>query len=210
MLLLLFLAAQASSQSLDSPASELQAFTEVTIITDIVETDTGHVYHVRVLNPATTYMTLKVTMAFGDADLVVKTKVGTAVIMWTSSKVGEDRVHIAATEPVLQGDGKGMSREFEVIVMGHSRAQYTLYITIGSGTAMLASDVAITPKSVQAFTSLMQEFESSESQGLGTWGVSIVALGVVEVLVAVGLCVMYRRRTKAEAAHDGYLHLVTA
>ena len=210
MLLLLFLAAQASSQALDSPASELQAFTEVYTLADIVETGTAHVYVLSLIHPAITYMTLKVTMAWGDADLVVATRVGAQVASWTSRKVGDDRVHITVTDPQLQGDGKGMLRDFEVAVVGYSRAQYTLTITIGSGTAMLASDVAITPKSVKAFTSLMQEFESSESQGLGTWGVSIVALGAVEVLVAVGLCVMYRRRTKAEAAHDGYLHLVTA
>lgn len=210
MLLLLFLAAQASSQSLDSPASELQAFTEVyNVPADIVEAGTAHIYGLSLIHPAITYMTIKATMAWGDADLVVATKVGSKVVSWTSRNVGDDRVHIAVTDPKLYGDGKGMLRDFEVAVVGYTRAKYTLTITIGSGTAMLSSDVALTPKSVKAFTSLLEEFEVSESEGLGTVGVSLVALGVVEVLVGLGLCVMYRRKSKAEA-HDGYLHLVTA
>jgi hypothetical protein len=204
MLFLLLLSTSVSSQSLDTPAaSEIQAFTQDYPITGTVQAGTADIYGIQLLDPNISYMTVSVTTTYGDADLVVSTRVGTQVVSWTARNVGNDRVHIEATNSYLS-DGKGLVRDWEVAVVGYTTAQYRLNIRIGSGTAVLASDLVQTYHKVKAFSTLMAELETSDSQGSAALTVVMVLLNL-GVLAAAGLWALRRQK----AVHDGYLHLVT-
>ena len=204
MLFLLLLSTSVSSQSLAVPeASDIQTFTEDHVATGIVNAGTAHVYGFRLLDPNISYLTVSVTTTYGDADLVVATRVGSQVVTWTARKVGNDRVHIEATNSLLS-DGQRLIRDWEVAVVGFSTAQYRLNIRIGSGTAVLATAYLQTYHKVKAFSTLMAELETSDSQGTSALTVVMVVLNL-GVLAAAGFWALRRQK----AIHDGYLHLVT-
>jgi hypothetical protein len=205
MLFLLLLSTSVSSQSLATPvASDIQALAEDHTIFGIVKAGTEHVFGFRLKNPSITYITVTLTTSYGDADLVISTRVGTTVVSWTSMNIPDDKLHIEATHPSLKADGKKLQRDWEVTVVGQTNAQYTLSIKLGSGTAVLATDLEQTYHKVTAFSMLRRELETSGSQGT-------TALTVVMVLVNLGVFaaagVWALRRQKA--VHDWDLHLVT-
>ena len=202
MLFLLLLSAHVSGQSLDPTTFKSQGFKEEHYIHDTVQEGTNHLYGVNLMDPTFEYFTITLNSTIGDADLFVSTKVNTKVVTWLSKTEGIDIVHILRTDVKLKDDGKGLQREFEVVVIGYSTAQYSLTLTVGSGTAALAT-LKPTYEKITAFSTLMEEFETRESEGLGVLQVSLVTL--LGVGAATGIWALYRRR---KTIHEGCSHLV--
>lgn len=207
MLFLLLFVTSASSQSLTSPtASDLQAFTQSYPHSGTVAAGGEVLYPFQLRRPDINWLSLILTVTSGDADLVVYSRVGTTIVSWTSAAAGNDRVDILDTDPQLT-DGKRLSRNWEVAVVGYQTSQFRFDIKLGSGAPVLASDFNSANETVTVFSTQIGEFENSESQDPGTSTVSLMILANVVVLAAAGMCALRMRKA---ATNDGYLHLLSA
>lgn len=169
----------------------ISAFGKAHVMTGDVPDSDYDAYIIEVKDPSVQQLRFKLTVFKGDADLIVYSKnAGATEIMWTSMNVGSGQVVIRGNDSQIT-DGKGLTREFLIIVMGASTetASYELQITAESSvTALYEVDM-------KAWS---EQYEAESGAVSAWWMLSAVAVAVAGGLWAWSDSKGSRRKTSKE------------
>lgn len=131
---------------------------------------------ISVQDSTTSLLHFKLNVYSGNADLVVITNVNNAEAVWQSVRAGSDEITIRANDRQLK-DGKGLLRDFVIVVVGVSNQVSSYELVVTAKTA--ATSVVALPQSI----TVLPEFQNlPKSTQMTAFPEPISAFGKVHVM----------------------------